>query len=119
MKALMFLMAVAAAQAFGGTERALIAYMTVRPGTEQAFVKAAQTVIEESRREAGSIRYQLHQSTTNPHEFVFYELFDTDADLQFHKSSQHVKAFLKTTEPITVKFTLEEYAPIGDLQLSH
>lgn len=98
------------------TERALIAYMRVRPGTEKQFLKLAENVIEVSRKEAGNIRYQLHQSVTNPQQFVFYELFRSGDDLQDHKNSVHVKSFLKQTAPITLQFTLEEYMPEGDLQ---
>ena len=104
------------AQASSNRERALIAYMKVKAGAEQAFLKAAEDVIEESRRESGNIRYQLHQSVTNPQQFVFYELFGTDRDLQYHRNSTHVKTFLKKTAPITLQFVLEEYVPEGDLQ---
>ena len=91
-------------------ERALIAYMKVVPGTEGQFLKAAENVILESRAEEGNIIYKLHQSVTNPEQFVFYELFKTDADLQYHRNAKHVKSFLKETKPYTVEFVLEEYA---------
>jgi quinol monooxygenase YgiN len=92
-------------------QRALIAYMKVKPGTESQFLEAANEVIDESRAESGNIIYNLHQSVTNPQQFVFYELFKTDADLQYHRNARHVKKFLRTVDPIVVpgKFILEEY----------
>lgn len=104
------------ALASGNGERALIAVMKVKPGTESQFLKAAENVIVESRRESGNIRYQLHESATNPEVFAFYELFESENDLQYHKNAPHVKAFLAETKPITTLFTLEEYIPVGDLQ---
>ena len=94
-----------------GEERALIAYMKVLPGTELQFLQEANVVIEKSRSESGNITYQLHQSVTNPQQFVFYELFTSDDALQYHRNSKHVKAFLKNTKSITVpgSFLLEEY----------
>ena len=107
---------VAQAQVSKNPERALIAYMKVKAGTEAQFLKAAENVIEQSRREEGNITYQLHQSVTNPQQFVFYELFDSNEDLQFHRNAPHTKAFLKQTKPITTHFILEEYIPEGDLK---
>lgn len=97
-------------------ERALIAFMKVRPGTEAQFLNEAQAVIKDSRLETGVIRYQLHRSEKDPQQFVFYELFKSSAALDFHKNSPHVKSFLSRTSSITVKFTLESFAPIGTLQ---
>ena len=97
------------------SERALIAYMRVTPGSEARFLKEAEDVIEQSRAESGNLMYQLHQSVTNPSQFVFYELFKTNDDLQYHRNAVHTKAFLARTKPITEAFVLEEYAPNGEL----
>ena len=92
-------------------ERVLIAYLKVKPGTEEAFLKSSIEVISETHKEAGNLAYVLHQSTKDPSQFMFYELFKTDADLQYHRYSKHVLGFLKEVEPILIpgQFTLEEY----------
>lgn len=99
-------------------ERSLIAYMKVQPGTEKQFLEAAEDVILESRKEPGNIIYQLQQSVTNPQQFVFYELFKTNADMQYHRNARHVKDFLRITAPIVVPggFVIEEYALNSSLQ---
>ncbi len=56
--------------AIAQSERALIAYMRVQPGTEQTFLKEAEAVVEVSRKESGNLIYELHQSVTNPQQFV-------------------------------------------------
>lgn len=92
-------------------ERALFAYLKVRPGTENQFKKAAEDVIAESRRERGMLIYNLHQSLTDPQQFIFYELFRSHEDLVYHRESRHVKMFLKKVEPILIpgKFILREF----------
>jgi quinol monooxygenase YgiN len=95
-------------------KRALIAYMKVVPGTESQFLEEAEAVIEQSRQESGIVTYQLHQSVTEPQLFVFYELFASDAALQYHRNSPHVQAFLAATKAIMAEFRLEEYRPEGE-----
>lgn len=94
-----------------GQPRALLAYLNVQPGTEGQFLEAAKDVIEKSRQEPGTIIYNLHQSITNPTQFVFYELYKSDADLQTHKRSAHVVGFLKNVKAILIPngFALVEY----------
>lgn len=108
---LMALASPSAMAAMGEDEFALIAYMRVKPGTEQQFKTLANDVIEASRKESGNIIYNLHQSTSNPQQFVFYELFESLEDLRYHRNAKHTKDFLKKTESITVpgSFLLEEY----------
>lgn len=92
-------------------QRTLIAYMKVVPGTQGRFLQSAQNVIIKSRREPGNLIYILQQSSKEPNQFVFYEVFRTDADLEYHRNSPHVRAFLEETKPILLpgKFTLEKY----------
>jgi quinol monooxygenase YgiN len=93
--------------------RALLAYLNVQPGTERQFLQAAKDVIVKSRLEPGAIIYNLHQSVTHPTQFVFYELYRSDADLQSHRNSKHVIDFLKNVDPILIegknRFVLVEY----------
>jgi quinol monooxygenase YgiN len=92
-------------------ERALFAFLKVQPGMEQHFLSAAKNVIEESRKEDGCLIYTLHESEKEPQQFVFYELYKSDTDLQAHRKSKHVLDFLKTINPILVPdgFILNEY----------
>ena len=100
-----------AAHAARGEEHALIAYMRVKPGTQKTFLKAAEAVIEASRSERGNLIYELHQSVVDPQQFVFYELFKSNADLQYHRNARHTKSFLRETAPIVMEngFVLQEY----------
>lgn len=91
--------------------RALLAYLDVQPGNERQFLEAARDVIIKSRQESGVIIYNFHRSVTNPSQFVIYELFRSEEDLQSHRNSPHVVGFLNTVRPILVPngFRLVEY----------
>ena len=92
-------------------ERALFAYLKVQPGTEQQFLDATADVIEQSRKESGCLIYILHESEQDPTQFLIYELFKSDADLQAHRKAQYVVDFLSTVNPILVPggFVLNEF----------
>jgi quinol monooxygenase YgiN len=92
-------------------ERALFAFLKVKAAMEQQFLSAAKTVIEKSRKESGCLVYTLHESEQDPQQFVFYELYKSDTDLQAHRKSKHVVDFLNTINPILVPngFILNEY----------
>ena len=92
-------------------ERALFANLKVQPGTETQFAEAAKKVITESRKEPGNLEYILQRSVSDPQQFVFYELFKSDGDLELHKRSKHVLAFLEQIKSILLpgQFTLIKY----------
>jgi len=45
-----------------------------------------------TRAEAGCVRYDLYQSSANPHEFMRLEVWQSPAHLEAHKQSPHLKA---------------------------
>jgi len=102
----------ARAQSANSGQRALLAYLKVVPGAEAEFLNATKEVKEKSRQEPGNLIYTLHQSVTDPTQFVLYELFKSDADLQAHRQASYVLGFLKTVNPILVPngFVLQEYS---------
>ena len=91
----------------------------MQPGTEAQFLAAADHVIAESRREPGNLLYNLQRSVTDPQQFVFYELFKSDADLEFHKKSKHVVNFLEQVKSILLpgQFTLVKYDQVNTLKI--
>ncbi len=71
----------------------VIAFVTVKPGQEEAFVAAAQPCITASRAEAGVLHYDLWREVEGERRFVFNELYSDDAAVQAHMASDHFKAF--------------------------
>ncbi|NBO64255.1 MAG: antibiotic biosynthesis monooxygenase [Acidobacteria bacterium] len=71
----------------------VIATIEVKPGGEQDFLLAVPDVVAATRAEEACINYDLHQSTTNPCQFVFYENWTSQAGLDQHLKSTHIQTF--------------------------
>ena len=71
----------------------VIAFVTVKPGKDDAFVIAAGPCIAASRAEAGVLRYDLWRENEGERRFVFDELYVNDEAVQAHMTSDHFKAF--------------------------
>ena len=71
----------------------VVAFVSVKPGEDGAFVAAAQTCVTASRGEPGVLQYDLWREAEGERRFVFDELYVDDAAVQAHMTSEHFKAF--------------------------
>lgn len=71
----------------------VIAHIKVRPGSEEEFLKAVPDVVAATRAEDACINYDLHQSSSDPSHFVFYENWTSLAGLDQHSASPHIQVF--------------------------
>ena len=71
----------------------VVATLTVKPETRAEFIAAATACIEGTRKEAGNIAYDLHESVTDPAKMVFVEQWENAEALVPHRSAEHMKAF--------------------------
>ncbi len=71
----------------------VVAFVSVKPDQEEAFVAAARICISASRAEPGVLHYDLWREVDGERRFVFNELYVDDAAVQAHMASDHFKAF--------------------------
>ncbi len=71
----------------------VIATLTIHPGQAETLLAAARPAIAETRKEAGCIAYDLHQSVTAPDTFVFVERWVTREALSAHMQMPHFKVW--------------------------
>ena len=71
----------------------VIAFVSVKPGREDAFVAAARECIAASRAEPDVLQYDLWREVDGERRFVFNELYVDDAAVQAHMASDHFKDF--------------------------
>ena len=71
----------------------VVAFVSVKPGQDDAFVAAAKTCVAASRAEPGVLHYDLWRETEGERRFVFNELYVDQAAVQAHMTSDHFKAF--------------------------
>jgi quinol monooxygenase YgiN len=71
----------------------VVAFVSVKPGQEDAFVEAARICVAASRAEPRVLHYDLWRETDGDQRFVFNELYVDDAAVAAHMTSDHFKAF--------------------------
>jgi quinol monooxygenase YgiN len=73
----------------------VIARLRAKKGQEARLRRELQGLVAPTRAEAGCVGYDLHESTTDPRLFVFYEIWKSDADLDAHFQTPHMVAISK------------------------
>jgi len=71
----------------------VVATLTIKPETRADMIAAAKACIAETRKEAGNIAYDLHESVTDPAKLVFVEQWENAEALVPHRSAEHMKTF--------------------------
>jgi quinol monooxygenase YgiN len=87
----------------------IIARFKAKSGMEIQVKQDLLDMIAPSRAEEGCIAYDLHQDTTDPCVFVLYEIWQSQAALDFHLETpyfKHIKEAFATTlaEPFEAMF---------------
>lgn len=73
-----------------------VAIFVARSGTESEVEALLRSLVEPSRKEDGAIFYNLHRDRENPRRFVFTEEWESQAALDAHVASAHVRQAFET-----------------------
>ena len=65
----------------------VIASIKVKPGMEDRARELLLSIVAPTLEEPGCVHYDLHQSTTDPTDFMFYERWTSDEALAAHSTS--------------------------------
>ena len=76
----------------------IVATVVVKPEYREALLAQFADLVAASRREAGNLRYDLHQAAGSPEKLVFIEHWASQAALDAHNASAHVQNFVKAVE---------------------
>ena len=78
---------------------ATLVFVDVKPENVEAFRAITVYNHDNTRKEAGNIRFDVLQDNNDPTKFVLYEVFaDTDA-AAFHKTTEHYNRWRETVAP--------------------
>lgn len=77
----------------------VIARVKARAEARETLITAAKTCIAETRKEAGCVSYDMHESVTDPGRFVFVEQWADRAALDAHMVAPHLAALLAAAGP--------------------
>ena len=71
----------------------VVATLIVKPETRAELIAGAAACIAETRKEAGNIAYDMHESVTDPTRMVFVEQWESAEALVPHRAAEHMKTF--------------------------
>ena len=71
----------------------VVATLTIKPEARAELIAGAKACIAETRKEAGNIAYDMHESVTDPTRMVFVEQWENAEALVPHRATEHMKAF--------------------------
>lgn len=74
----------------------------VRAKTEHAAEVRQELLrlLAPTRAEKGCINYDMHGSVSDPNDFLFYENWESEQDLQNHLAAPHLKRWLGMAEQL-------------------
>ena len=72
----------------------VLAKIKARAGMEEKVKQELLSMVGPTRKEAGCVNYDLHQSPENKGLFMFYENWRSKKDLDDHLATPHFKAFM-------------------------
>jgi len=82
----------------------VVATFQARPGKEAELRKVLTGLLAPTRKEAGWLNYDLHQSADDPAKFLFHENWTSQAHLDAHLQTPHIKALLPRVDELCVAF---------------
>lgn len=95
--------------------RAIIAYLTVKPGKEATF---QEHMTAQAKRclanEAGCLQFDVAQDPRNPTRFVMLEVYKDDAAIKAHQESEHFKNFRPVVADLVAERKIEIFNMVSD-----
>jgi len=70
------------------------AFWEAKPGEVDALVGIIKKFLPQAQAEPGVLAFQIHQSTTEPTKFFFYEVFRDEAAFAEHSEAKHFKTLI-------------------------
>jgi len=70
------------------------AFWEAKPGEVDALVEIIRRFLPQAQAEPGVKAFQIHQSTSEPTKFFFYEVFRDEAAFAEHQQSEHFKTLI-------------------------
>lgn len=78
---------------------ATIVFVDVKPENVEDFRKITLYNHENSRKEAGNVRFDVLQDNNDPTKFMLYEVFESEEAAAFHKTTEHYLKWRETVAP--------------------
>lgn len=77
--------------------------LEITPAELERFIEALKENGAATIKEAGCRQYDILQSASNPNQIFIYEVYENEAAVQAHRTSEHFKKYLAATKDMVVK----------------
>jgi autoinducer 2-degrading protein len=95
--------------------RAIVAYLTAKPGKEAEFKE--QMTAQAKRclaNESGCLQFDVVQDAKSPARFVMLEVYKDDEAIKAHQDSQHFKDFRPVVSELVAERKVEVFHMVSD-----
>ena len=76
-------------------ELIVTALWEAKPGEEDAVAGILQKFLPQAQQEAWVKQFDIHRSATKPGQFLFYEVFKSEAGFTDHQQTEHFKTLIQ------------------------
>jgi quinol monooxygenase YgiN len=95
--------------------RAIVAYLTAKPGLEDKFKEAMVAQAERClANEPGCLQFDVTQDPKNPTRFVMLEIYKDDAAIKAHQDSLHFKDFRPVVSELVADRKVEVFTIVSN-----
>jgi quinol monooxygenase YgiN len=95
--------------------RAIIAYLTAKPGLEAKFKEAMTAQAQRClAKEPGCLQFDVAQDPKSPERFVMLEVYQDDAAIKAHQDSVHFKDFRPVITELVAERKVEVFTIVSD-----
>ena len=92
----------------------VVARVVARPGKIEELRVVLQGLVEPTRREPGCVTYELLQNMADPTDFTFVEEWSSNADLDAHLQSAHLRnARSRLSDLVAAAPDIRRYTVVG------
>ena len=79
----------------------LTAILKAKGGKKEELLVLLQNMVENTRKEAACIKYDLQQGTENENLFIFHEIWESAEGLEQHNQQEYIKAFVSKADELS------------------
>ncbi|TKI04856.1 putative quinol monooxygenase [Martelella alba] len=81
----------------------VVAVIEGKPGSAETIKAILAPCVEASRKDEGCLKYDVHQDRERPDHFIFVEHWASEALLERHGRSAHLKALVDALAPLSIQ----------------
>ena len=95
-----------------------LVFLRAQTGEAKSLEQGLRDLAQESRKEPGSLVYEVHHSKSDPGEYLIYQIWRSQADLDAHMKTGAIQAFLgKVPVLVTDGFNLRLFTPVDIVRI--